>query len=80
MAKQGLLNTALAHLEKGEWQAAHDIVQNDESLAACWAHGIVHVMEGDIDNARYWYRRAGRAFSGDTVQELSALKKSLKPD
>jgi len=57
------LAAALAHLEKGDWQAAHKIVQRDEdSPLACWAHGIVHLMEGDTSNARYWYKRAKRAF------------------
>jgi len=41
------LAEALKHLEAGDWQAAHDIVQKDEaSPLACWAHGIVHIMEG----------------------------------
>lgn len=49
------LRSAVAHLECGEWQAAHAIVQKDEESAlSCWAHGIVHVMEGDLSNARYW--------------------------
>ena len=57
------MQKALAHLEAGEWQAAHEIVQKDEdSPLACWAHGIVHLMEGDIPNARYWYGQAKRAF------------------
>jgi len=59
----GQMQAALAHLEAGEWQAAHEIVQRDEdSPLACWAHGIVHIMEGDLPNARYWYARAKRPF------------------
>ena len=55
---------AVAHLEAGDWQAAHEIVQPDESDLAGWLHGIVHTLEGDLDNARYWYRRVRRAFPG----------------
>jgi Tfp pilus assembly protein PilF len=71
------LRAALIYLEQGDWQAAHDIVQKDEeSPLACWAHGIVHLMEGDTSNARYWYRAAKRAFPNDaSVQdEIAALK------
>jgi hypothetical protein len=57
------LKKAVGHLEKGDWHAAHEIVQKDEESAlACWAHGIVHVMEGDLPNARYWYAQAKRSF------------------
>ena len=74
------LRSALAHLERGDWRAAHEIVQRDEDGAlACWAHGIVHLMEGDASNARYWYRRARRTFpagaKADT--EISALRAAL---
>ena len=73
------LRRALALLEGGDWRAAHEIVQVDEdSRHACWAHAIVHVMEGDLTNARYWYRRAGRAFSADAGAEIRALSESLK--
>jgi hypothetical protein len=58
------LARAVAHLENRDWQAAHAIVQDDESVLAAWLHGIVHTLEGDLDNARYWYRRAKRAFPG----------------
>ena len=64
-------------LECGEWQAAHEIVQKDEeSELSCWAHGIVHVLEGDLPNARYWYRQAKRAFPDKVsiADEIAALK------
>jgi hypothetical protein len=70
------LRAALKHLQKGEWQAAHEIVQKDEdSPLACWAHGIVHLMEGDLPNARYWYGQAKRAFpaSPSASAEISAI-------
>jgi hypothetical protein len=75
------LRRALDHMEKGEWQAAHKIVQEDEeSPLACWAHGIVHLMEGDVPNARYWYGQAGRKLPSDPViaEELKALRKAAK--
>jgi Tfp pilus assembly protein PilF len=74
------LAQALAHLEHGDWQAAHEIVQQDEeSPLACWAHGIVHLIEGDVSNARYWYREAGRAFprNASIQDEIRTLKESL---
>jgi len=71
---------ALALLGAGDWQAAHVIVQRDEDSAlSCWAHGIVHLMEGDISNARYWYREAKREFprSPSIPDEIAALGKVL---
>jgi hypothetical protein len=46
---------------------------------AAWLHGIVHTLEGDLDNARYWYRRAGRDFPGrDAVQqEIAAARRKV---
>ncbi len=77
MSASNTLHSALAQLDKGDWQVAHKIVQSDESAEGCWIHGIVHVMEGDLDNARYWYKRAKRAFSDDTAKEVVAVKKSI---
>jgi hypothetical protein len=71
------LRKAVDHLERGQWEAAHMIVQGDESSLGCWLHGIVHLMEGDLDNARYWYTRAGRAFSGDAAAEIAAARRTL---
>lgn len=72
---------AQALLAAGDWQAAHAIVQQDEdSPLACWAHGIVHLMEGDTSNARYWYREAKRAFprQPSIPEEIAALARALE--
>jgi hypothetical protein len=73
------LAKAVRHLEAGEWKLAHAIVQKDSSPLGNWAHGIVHLIEGDLDNARYWYRRAHRRLpDGDTAAaEIAALKAAL---
>jgi hypothetical protein len=78
--KPAELSAALDLLEQGDWKGAHEIVQKDEaSRLSCWAHGIVHLMEGDLSNARYWYREAGRAFPRQvSIQdEIRTLKESL---
>jgi hypothetical protein len=77
MGAPGVLRSAVALLEQGDWQAAHAIVQQDEeSQLSCWAHGIVHVLEGDLPNARYWYGQAKRPFPKDycVPAEIAALK------
>jgi hypothetical protein len=80
--KKADLSKALALLRQGDWEAAHRIVQRDEeSPLACWAHGIVHLMEGDASNARYWYREARRDFprSPSIDEEIRALSAALEP-
>jgi hypothetical protein len=74
------IGTAVRHLRKGDWSKAHTLVQNDESELGCWAHGIVHLMEGDLGNARYWYRRAHRAFprAPTPAEEIAALVAAIK--
>ena len=64
----------------GNWQAAHRIVQeHDSDEVAAWIHAVVHRMEGDIANARYWYRRCGRELreSVSTDAELREIKMTL---
>jgi hypothetical protein len=70
---------ALARLEAGDWQAAHAIVQEQDSPHAAWLHGIVHTLEGDLDNARYWYGRAGRPFRGRAAagDEIAAARRAI---
>ena len=73
------LDDAVRLIEAGDWQAAHTIVQKDSSQLASWAHGIVHLLEGDRSNAGYWYRRAERDLPDDVeiATELVALKAEM---
>ena len=45
---------------KGDWVKAHEIAQDMESVDGAWVHAYLHRKEGDVGNAAYWYRRAGR--------------------
>lgn len=42
------------------WEAGHVIVQEIDSATAAWVHAYLHRIEGDLSNAAYWYRQAGR--------------------
>jgi hypothetical protein len=63
----------------GEWNAAHKIVQQYEDGTACWIHAVLHKIEGDQDNSRYWYRRAGKLehFSDEARGELEGIRKEV---
>ena len=45
---------------KGDWSKAHEIIQDEENKNGSWIHAYLHRKEGDIWNADYWYRRAGK--------------------
>ncbi|MFN3243257.1 MAG: hypothetical protein ACE37K_17280 [Planctomycetota bacterium] len=65
------------HALRGEWDAAHDAVQGD-SEADSWVHAVLHREEGDLANAGYWYRRAGRAQGeGPVRREYLAIAAEL---
>lgn len=74
------LRRAADLLAEGDWEAAHTIVQDDPSTLAAWMHGIVHLLEGDTSNARYWYRQAGRRFPdpADVRAEIDAARAAAK--
>ena len=76
------LARALELLEAKDWQKAHEIVQKEKSMLAAWLHGIVHTLEGDLDNARYWYRKAKREFPGrEAVRgEIAAARHAMDGD
>ncbi|MEO8040583.1 MAG: hypothetical protein ABI794_17575 [Betaproteobacteria bacterium] len=52
--------TALWHAAHGDWARAHQIIQDEAGTDAAWIHAWLHRQEGDLGNAAYWYRRAGR--------------------
>ncbi|MFM8415539.1 MAG: hypothetical protein ACKOCX_12540 [Planctomycetota bacterium] len=64
----------------GEWHEAHELVQADEAdPIACWVHAVLHKIEGDPGNARYWYARASRLDCVDREprEELAAIRDTL---
>lgn len=61
-------------MRRGHWNEAHDLVQDDGSPLAAWLHGILHLQEGDLEDAEYWYGNANRHFrSRGTLEEELAL-------
>ena len=74
------LVAATDHALAGAWERAHEIVQqHEDDRHACWIHAVVHRVEGDIGNARYWYRRAGRTLREELTPraELEAIRAEL---
>jgi hypothetical protein len=51
---------ALWWAAKADWTKAHSLVQDEADRAAAWVHAYLHRVEGDLDNAAYWYRQARR--------------------
>ncbi len=69
---------ALWHDDKGDWATAHRIVMNAQSAAAAWVHAYLHRKEGDLENARYWYRKAKQPEATGTLEdEWMAIAKTL---
>jgi hypothetical protein len=80
MTNRADLTRAVELAIAGEWKAAHAIVQQDEEDAtSCWIHAVLHKIEGDASNSRYWYARAGQAYEAyaDARAELAAIKAVL---
>lgn len=49
---------AVGHALAGHWTEAHTIAQRHEGdPTADWLHAVLHKIEGDAANARYWYAR-----------------------
>ncbi len=69
---------ALSLVAAGNWQAAHDLVEDDPSPEAAWVHAHLHRVEGDLGNAGYWYRRAGKPQATISLEEeRRAIEKAL---
>ena len=69
---------ALWWAKKGEWDKAHRLVMEAGGPEAAWVHAYLHRVEGDQDNAGYWYRQARRpAASGTHEAEWDAIAAAL---
>ena len=60
---------ALWWAAKGDWDKAHKIVMEEEGADAAWVHAYLHRVEGDLGNAGYWYRRAGRPVASGPLED-----------
>ena len=74
-----LLQTVIAQMRSGHWIEAHNLVQSDDSSLAAWLHGILHIQEGDLEDAEYWYGKANRHFRnrGTLEEELASFELAL---
>ena len=63
---------------RGDWHAAHELAQSAPDPEGAWVHAYLHRVDGDLANAGYWYRRAGRpAADGDLKEEWRAIAAAL---
>jgi hypothetical protein len=64
----------------GDWDAAHSIVQQHDDPIAAWIHAVLHKLEGDLGNARYWYRHANRMdhVNDEPCAELAVIQNQLR--
>jgi hypothetical protein len=44
----------------GDWHLAHQQVDHLSDQPSAWVHAYLHRKEGDLGNADYWYRKAGK--------------------
>ncbi|MBT8282117.1 MAG: hypothetical protein KJO86_00140 [Muriicola sp.] len=54
---------------KGDWEKAHHLVDNMNTPVAKWIHAYLHRKEGDLWNADYWYKSAGRSRRSQALEE-----------
>ncbi len=75
-----ILHQVLVHQRAGLWREAHNLVQDDDSPLAAWLHGILHIQEGDLEDAEYWYGKANRHFRsrGSLDEELQHFEAALQ--
>lgn len=79
MNKTALLVAVQAALD-GEWDKSHNIAQNYSDTTANWIHAVLHKIEGDVWNSKYWYARtAGKKYEdfSDATAELKAIQNHL---
>ncbi|MBH8566816.1 hypothetical protein I8748_32500 [Nostoc sp. CENA67] len=69
---------ALWYDKQGDWGKAHEIVQDASDMDSAWVHAYLHRKEGDLSNARYWYRRSQQPeFIGTLNQEWEQITSLL---
>ncbi len=63
---------------KNDWDKAHKLVMAEDGAECAWVHAHLHRLEGDLENARYWYRQARRpAAVGEPADEWATIVAAL---
>jgi hypothetical protein len=63
---------------KNDWDKAHTLVMGEDSVDAAWVHAYLHRVEGDLPNARYWYRQAKRETATSALDiEWAAIAREM---
>jgi hypothetical protein len=73
---------AVWHGLRGDWDAAHELAQAQDDAEGAWVHAWLHRIEGDVGNADYWYRRAGRPSRRDDTRDegLEIARSLIRPN
>lgn len=67
MAKEHI--KALDLVSNGDWDGAHQLIQEHNDELACLIHGYLHRKEGDLSNASYWYSRVGQDVPDNSLED-----------
>jgi hypothetical protein len=71
---------ALDLAKSGKWNESHELVQEYSDELSCLIHAYLHRVEGDLDNARYWYRQADAVMPDNKLdEELCRLYQLIGP-
>ncbi|MEO8417183.1 MAG: hypothetical protein ABI475_00455 [Methylophilaceae bacterium] len=64
----------------GDWNQAHLIAQESDDRIGHWIHAVLHKIENDESNSRYWYARAHKDYEDftDPAAELNAILQFLQ--
>ena len=60
---------ALDLTENGDWDGAHQLIQEIHDELGCLIHAYLHREEGDLNNANYWYSQAGRDMPDNSLEQ-----------
>jgi hypothetical protein len=77
---QSDLKQAVDFAIAGDWDGAHEIAQRDErDPLHRWLHAVLHKIEGDESNSRYWYSGSGHSFEDFSSHEaeLTSIRDTL---
>jgi len=80
MDNRALLKQSVELALAGDWDGSHHIAQDYSDTTANWIHAVLHKIEGDVWNSKYWYARtSGKQYEdyADAYDELRVILNGL---